>query len=352
MISILPSRESVIPETAWFGPGSHPGWKAVPAMTERVSSDGPRYEVMYFLEAPDDSIPAFRHRWEGLGDSILVVGGDGLWNCHLHTDDIGAALEAGTEVGRPRGIRVTDLRDQAGALEADVASGGFSPLPAVLSARIGVVAVVKGPGLVERFRRLGVQQIVIGGHPASPTVEEVLAAVEEAPADTVVVLPNHNSIVPVAEQVNGLTTKTVAVVPTRSLPQGLAAMLGYVPAATELDALLEDMAVAAGAIDFGEVTRAARPATVDGWTVSEGDWLGVADGRVVFADGDRFGALRGLVAAILPRHAELVTVYAGEGSTWSDTKALEAWVGDTHPGIEVTVVDGGQPRHPYLVSVE
>lgn len=313
---------------------------------------GPRYEVMYFLEAPDEQVAVFRRRWADMGDSIVVVGGDGLWNCHIHTDDIGAAVEAGVEAGRPRGIRITDLRDQVGALEADVAAGGFSPLPEVLAAPIGVVVVAYGAGLVERFRRLGVQQVVLGGQTANPSVEDVLAAVEDAPARVVVVLPNNKNVVPVAEQVNGLTTKTVEVVPTRSITQGLAAMLGYVPGATDVEALLEDMAVAAGAIDFGEVTRAVRPAKVDGWTVKEGDWLGVADGRVVVADQDRFATLRGLVAAILPRQAELVTVYTGEGASRSDTKALEAWVVDTHPGIEVMAVEGGQPVYPYLISVE
>lgn len=306
---------------------------------------------MFFLEADDRELPELRARWEALGEKIVVVGEDGLWNCHIHTDDIGAAIEAGIVAGRPRGITVTDLKEHTGALEADIAAGGFSPLPGVLGAHIGVVAVVSGPGMVERFRRLGVQQIV-GGQQAGPTVDQLLAAVEDAPADVVVVLPNSNSAIPVAEQVNALTTKTVAVVPTRSVTQGLAAMLGYVPDSTDVNELLDDMAVAAGAIDFGEVTQATRDAVVDGWTVAKGDWLGIADGRVVVVDGDRFGCLRGLVAAILPPQAGQVTVYTGEGSTPSDTKALEAWVGDTHDGVEVVTQPGGQPHNPYLVSVE
>lgn len=317
-----------------------------------VGGDGPKYEVMYFLEAGDDTIGIFREAWGGLGDSIVVVGGDGLWNCHIHTDDIGAAVEAGIAAGRPTGIRVTDLREQAGALEADVAAGGFSPLPEVLAAPIGVVAVANGPGIVERFRRLGVQQVVAGGQSANPTVEDVLNAVEEAPSDTLVILPNNKNIVPVAEQVNSLTTKTVAVVPTRSLPQGLAAMMGYVPAIADLDELIEDMAAAAGAIDFGEVTQAVRTASVEGWQISRGDWMGLADGRVVFADTDRFSTLRGLVAALLPPAPELLTVYAGEGSSRSDLKALEAWLAETHPDVELVQLEGGQPLYPYLVSVE
>jgi hypothetical protein len=327
-------------------------FQAVPTIEVEEVPTGPRYEVMYFLEAPDERLDAFRRAWRDMGDSIVVVGGDGLWNCHIHTDEIGPAVEAGVEAGRPRGIRITDLYEQVGALEADVAAGGFSPLPEFLTAPIGVVAVATGPGLVERFRRLGVQQVVAGGQSANPTVEEVLAAVEDAPADSVVILPNNKNIIPVAEQVDGLTTKTVAVVPTRSLTQGLAAMMGYVPDAADLDSLLDDMAAAAGAVDFGEVTMAVRDARVDGWEVNRGDWMGVADGRIVVADQDRFSVLRGLVAAIIPPTAELVTVYAGEGATRSDAKALEAWVAETHPTVEVLALEGGQPLYPYLISVE
>lgn len=327
-------------------------FRAIPTIEVEGAPIGPRYEVMYFLEAPDERLDAFRRAWRDMGDSIVVVGGDGLWNCHIHTDEIGPAVEAGIEAGRPRGIRITDLYEQVGALEADVAAGGFSPLPEFLTASIGVVAVATGPGLVERFRRLGVQQVVAGGQSANPTVEEVLAAVEEAPAGAVIILPNNKNIIPVAEQVDGLTTKTVAVVPTRSLTQGLAAMMGYVPDAADLDSLLDDMAAAAGAVDFGEVTMAVRDARVDGWDVNRGDWMGVADGRIVVADQDRFSVLRGLVAAIMPPTAELVTVYAGEGATTSDAKALEAWVAETHPRVEVLSLEGGQPLYPYLISVE
>jgi DAK2 domain fusion protein YloV len=328
---------------------------AKPAQTfskQAEAEEGPRYEVMYFLEAGDQAIDAFRDTWRSLGDSIVVVGGEGLWNCHIHTDDIGAAVEAGIQTGRPRDIRITDLHEQVGVLESDVAAGGFSPLPTVLDAPIGVVAVVNGPGLVERFRRLGVQGVVAGGQSANPTVEQVLEAVEGVSAQTVVILPNNKNVVPVAEQVDALTTKIAAVVPTRSLTQGLAAMLGYVPGSDDLEELMEDMAVAAGAIDFGEVTQAVRDANVEGWHIEAGDWMGVADGRIVVVDRDRFSALRGLVAAIMPRSSELVTVYAGDNASPSDTKALEAWLSETHPGIDVEVLQGGQPLYPYLVSVE
>lgn len=324
-----------------------------PGILPRVSAGRPRYEVMFFLEADDSAVERFRRRWSDLGEELVVVGEDGLWNCHIHTDDIGAAIEAGVEAGRPRRIRVTDLRFETGELEADVAAGGFSPLSQVLNAPVGVVTVVEGAGLVERFRRLGVQQVVAGGRSAEPSGAELLAAVEEAASDDLLILPNSRTLIPVAEHVDALTTKSVSVIPTRSVLQGLAAMAAYRPeAAGDVNSLVDDMAAAAGAIEFGEVIHASREARVDGWRVSKGDWLGTADGAVVIVDGDRFNTLRGLVAAILPSHPQSVTVYMGEGASSSDVKGLEAWLSETHPGVEVTGAEGGQSRSPYLVAVE
>jgi uncharacterized protein len=311
---------------------------------------GLRYEVMFMLDAPDDRIAAFREHWATLGDSIVVVGGDGTWNCHIHTDIIGPAIEAGIAVGGPRGIAVTDLREQAGDHAAHPAR--FAPRPEALEATIGVVTVVAGPGLTEVFRQLGAQAVVAGGQSMNPSTEDLLAAVEAVPADRVVVLPNNKNIVPVAEQLDLLTTKDVAVVPTRSVPQGIAAMVGYNPAGTDVFEATEDMAAAASAVVTGEITRAVRDANVAFGSISKGDWIGIADGTIVIADRDQETVLRGLVAAILPLGSELLTLYVGEGAHGPATKALEAWLGELHPTLRMETVDGGQPLYPYLVSIE
>lgn len=317
-----------------------------------ASPAGGRYEVMFFLEADDDAVDPLREAWEKAGEAVIVVGGDGLWNCHVHTDDIGAVLDVAIDAGRPRGIKVTDLNEHPGLLEADVADGGFSPLPGAIHAPIGVVAVVNGPGILERFRQLGVQGVVSVDPTSMPTATDIASVVDKAAAGAIVVLPNHKSLVPIAEEVDGLTTKRVSVVPTRSPMQGLAAMLGYYPGADVMEDLIEDMAAAAGAVDFGEVIPALRDARVDGWTINHGDWLGVADGRVVVVDRDRFAVLRGLVAAVLPPTARKITVYLGQHSVPADCKALGAWVGETHPLVSVETREGGQALSPYLITVE
>ena len=158
-----------------------------------------RYEVMYFLEAPDETIPAFKDVWAGIGDSIVVVGGDGIWNCHIHTDDIGASIEAALDVGRPRDIRVTDLLEQVEeerwVREAEPAAP--AERPAVTTA---VVAVATGDGISRIFHSLGVQAIVAGGQSMNPSTAQLLEAVESVNAEQVIILPNNKNIIPVAEQ--------------------------------------------------------------------------------------------------------------------------------------------------------
>jgi DAK2 domain fusion protein YloV len=310
-----------------------------------------RYEVMFLLDAPEETMDIFKDSWVGLGDSIVVVGSEGSWNCHIHTDHIGSAIEAGIAAGRPSRIQVTDLREQVGAHRADLRPD-FEPRPEVMQAPIGVVAVVVGGGLIEVFRDLGAQGIVSGGQSMNPATQEILSEVDATPASTVVVLPNNKNIVPVAEQVDALTSKQVLVVPTRSVPQGLAAMIAYHPAADDAERLIEDMAAAASSVVTGEITQAVRDAAVDAGPIRQGDWLGIADGTIVVIDPGQEGALRGLVASILPPGAELLTLYRGEGAETAAAKTLEAWLSDLHPTLKVQIVEGGQPLYPFLVSIE
>ena len=185
-----------------------------------------RYEVMYFLEAPDEAVPAFKDVWAGIGDSIVVVGGDGIWNCHIHTDDIGAAIEAAVDAGRPRQIRVTDLMEQVEEERwvREAAGDGHRRGAAARPpsrCTTAVVAVAAGDGIKRIFYSLGVQGIVAGGQSMNPSTADLLAAVEAVPAEQVVILPNNKNIIPVAEQVDAHTDRTVRVVPTRGIAEGV-----------------------------------------------------------------------------------------------------------------------------------
>jgi DAK2 domain fusion protein YloV len=315
-----------------------------------------RYEVMYFLEAPDEAIPAFKDVWAGIGDSIVVVGGEGLWNCHIHTDDIGASIEAAIEIGRPTKIRVTDLIEQVEEerwVRDAAESGAIDEVPEHLLAPVtcAVVAVATGDGIRRIFHSLGVQGIVTGGQSMNPSTAELLAVVEKVPADEVVILPNNKNIIPVAEQVDAQTAKSVVVVPTKGITEGFAALLAYDPE-TDAAGNAAEMAEAASNVVAGEVTQAVRDSSWDGGPIAEGDWLGIGrDGiRAVEAElGDVATAL--LDALVTDRH-EIITIIEGEGASAGCTRHITEWLGEHRPDASAEVHHGGQPLYPYLFGIE
>ena len=343
-----------------------------PAHTSpRFAPDELRYEVMYMLDAPDETIGAFRRAWADVGDSIVVVGGDGLWNCHIHTNDIGAAIEAAIDIGRPYRIRVTDLAEQveeerwvsdaardgfapgAGTAAASSAGAGAAPDAAEASSTIttGVVAVVVGEGVGRILRSLGAQRLVPGGQSMNPSTAELLEAVEAVRSTHVVILPNNENVEPVAKQVDALTSKTVRVVPTGTIVEGFAALLAYDPGA-DVETNVAAMTASARRVVPGAITRAVRDAETDLGSVRKGDWIGVSrDGIAAIGDSAAEAALRLLDALVGDDH-ELVTVIEGEGATASTTRRITEWVRAEHPGISVEVHHGGQPLYPYLLGIE
>jgi DAK2 domain fusion protein YloV len=313
-----------------------------------------RYEVMHLLEAPDEAIPHLREAWAAIGDSVAIVGGDGLWNCHVHTDDIGAAIEAAIDCGRPRQIRVTDLSEQVeeerwvreGSAAAGSAGAGSGPAPAT-----AVVAVANGDGLRRLFQSLGAGAVVAGGQSMNPSTAALADAVAGLASGSAVILPNNRNIVAVAEQVDGVSDKDVRVVPTRSVPQGMAALLAYDPAAPAEDNVTA-MASAADEVVSGEVTRAVRDSTCEVGPIGEGDWLGVADGRVRVVDATLAGATTALLDILVGPDHEIVTLVVGEGAGADDTAGVREWLAAERPDVEVEVHQGGQPLYPYLLGIE
>jgi uncharacterized protein len=316
-----------------------------------------RYEVMYFLDLEDHLIEDFKTGWGEIGDSIVVVGGDGIWNCHVHTNDVGAAIEIPLDLGgRPKQIRITDLFEEVAAehaiREASISggsNGSMAGLPAVTTA---VVAVSSGSGLTEMFGQLGVQGVVGGGQTANPSTAELLAAVEAVNAQQVVVLPNNKNIIPVAQQLHALTGKKVVVVPTRSMPEALAALVVYDPEDSS-DANLAAMTAAAEATQTGEVTQAIRDTQSEVGPVTSGDWIGLVRGDgIVAIGGSVTSASRRLLDHLVTADREIVTVITGADAKRATTEELIAWLGEAHPHIEIEVHGGGQALYPYLFGVE
>jgi len=308
-----------------------------------------RYEVMYLLEATDETIPAFKDTWGALGDSIVVVGGEGLWNCHVHTNDIGEAIEAGIQAGRPREIHVTDLIEQVEE-ERWVRAGGGEAAPAE-RVETAVVAVAVGRGLSRLLRSVGVHEVVAGGQSMNPSTAQILEAVDRAPSEAVVVLPNNKNIVAVAEQVGALTDRTVGVVPTHAVVEALAALMVYDPDAT-LQVNAAAMADAASRVRAGEVTRAVRDSFADCGEINEGDWIAITREGICAATTSAADAAIELVDRLVGADSELVTVLLGSDARPAETARLREHLGLEHGHVEVEVHEGDQPLYPYLIGVE
>ncbi len=308
-----------------------------------------QFEVMYFMDLDDAQIQPFKEGWGEIGDSIVVVGGDGLWNCHVHTNDVGAAIEVALDLGgRPKKIRVTDLfaemaeigeaahahREAAlvGADHNDHAARAGGGLPPVNCA---IVAVSSGEGLTELFGQLGVQGVVSGGQTLNPSTAELLSAVEA-----------------VTEQLNDLTSKTVVVVPTKTMPEGLASLVVYDP---EADATVNAKAMnqASASVVTGEVTQAVRATKSDVGPIDKGDWIGIARGEgIVAVAGTLDGATVALLEHLVEPQCEIVTIVEGLDATAGHTDVVHAWLDEFRPQVQVEVHRGGQPLYPYLFGVE
>ena len=309
-----------------------------------------RYEVMYLLDAPDESMGAFREAWSSLGDSIVIVGGEGLYNCHIHTDDIGASIEAGVDVGRPRDIRVTDLAEQVveerWVREAVVDELSDEPVPAT-----AVVAVTVGEGVARIFRSLGVRAIVSGGQSMNPSTAQLAAAVQATGSHEVVILPNNKNVRLAAEQVNAVVEENVVVVATNSIVEGFAALLAYDPDASAAENA-SSMGASADHVLAGEVTRAVRATLTDVGQVHEGDWIGLdAHGVRSIADSVAVASTN-LLGQLIGEGHELVTIIEGDGATSANTRRISEYLAEAYPAIAVEVHHGGQPLYPYLFGVE
>lgn len=311
-----------------------------------------RYEVMFFMDLPDDACDGFKAAWAQVGDSIAVVGGDGLWNCHIHTNHIGTAIETALDVGgRPRNIRVTDLFEELVHVEP-----GFLTHRPVVPATCAVVAVANGDGLAALLTGLGVARVVTGGQTMNPSTAELIEAVQAVAEATgvgqVVLLPNNTNIIPVALQVNAFVDLTVTVVPTRNVSEALGALVVFDPGAPAA-ANAHTMSAASGGVRSGEVTCAVRDATTSAGAVNAGDWLGLVAGQgIVVVAQDLTEATVRLAEQVVTTDCEVATVLTGDGATAQVDAALRAWFAEHRPDVAVDWHVGGQPLYPYLVGAE
>lgn len=311
-----------------------------PRFQPDVGPDGPAYEVMYLLDADDDAVPQLRERLAPLGDSLVVVGGDGLWNVHVHVDDVGAAIESGLSVGRPHRIAVTHFADQTSQVRSLDRSGR------------GVVVMAAGAGLQKLFGGTGAQVVAGGGERCTTT--DFLDAITATRAPEVVVLPNDAGLVAVAEaaaQQARAGGVRVAVIPTRAQVQGLAALAVHEPGRGFDDDVVA-MTTAAGHTRHGAVTVATGDAMTSAGPCHRGDVLGVLHGDFALVGNDLSVVASRVALRLLDGGGELLTLVTGEEAPPALAAGVVRAVAAARPEIDTVVYDGGQHRYPLLVAVE
>ncbi|MBD0419178.1 DAK2 domain-containing protein [Streptomyces sp. TRM S81-3] len=313
---------------------------------QESGGEGPAFEVIYLLEAEDAAVERLRRRLDALGDSLVVVGGDGLWNVHVHVDDAGAAVEAGVEAGRPYRIRITHFG------HGDVHTTGDGR-PSQERAQRAVVAVVPGEGLAGLYTEAGATTVL--ARPGEPPASgELVQAVRRAHAREVVLLPNdaelRHTAAAAAEQARTEGIR-VALIPTRSAVQGIAALAVHEPE-RRFDEDVVAMTSAAGATRYGEVTVAERQSWTTAGICQAGDVLGLIDGDVAVIGADVTATARTVLDRMLAAGGELVTLVLGDEAPEDVAEHLENHVREAYLAVDTVVYRGGRQGAPLLVGVE
>jgi fatty acid kinase len=304
-----------------------------------------RYCTAFVVEGEGLDAEDLERALEPLGDSLLVVGDDSALKVHVHTDDPGAALALATSRGTIEGVEIANMHRQTVERERRLEAA----LTSVPTLETGLVAVVPGEGNRRLFESYGATRVIEGGQTMNPSTAEIVDAVRSTPATEVIVLPNNSNVLLAAEQAALLADKPVRIVPSDSVPSGLAAIVRYLPTSSPEDNE-RTMREALASVVTGEVAIASRDVLLDGVNVRKGAWLGLVDGAAVASD-DNFDSVAGeVVERLLHDGREILTLLTGQNSPSLET--LLARIGELHPEVEVDVHAGGQPHYPLLLSAE
>ncbi|MEE0927642.1 MAG: DAK2 domain-containing protein [Acutalibacteraceae bacterium] len=299
---------------------------------------------------------------ESIGDCVVVVEDDEIIKVHVHTDHPGNAIEKALTFGALVKLKIENMQDQHERAKHDTKNRSKKPaqnaertetIKSVAPEKpVGFVSVAAGEGLAALFTDLGADVVVSGGQTMNPSTDDILRAVEATPAETVFVFPNNKNIIMAAEQAIPLATRNVIVIHTRTIPQGVTAMLNYDPDASENDNAIA-MGNAINNVSTGQITFAARDSDFDGKKIKQGELLALDNGKIVFTDTDLENCLVRLSKQLIKRDSEFMTVFYGEGVTDEQAEAFNEVLNEKFAGkVEITFVNGGQPVYYFIISVE
>lgn len=288
---------------------------------------------------------------ESLGDCVVVVDDDEIIKVHVHTNVPGTVLTEALTYGPLLKVKIENMREQHSEMAGGEASAPAEPEIAAPEKKFGAVAVCAGAGMAELFRELGVDRIVTGGQTMNPSTEDILNEINRTPAETVFVFPNNKNIIMAAEQCIPLTEKRVVVIPTKTVPQGITALLSLDETASE-EEITEGMAEAIAGVHTALVTYAARDSDFDGHEIHAGEYLALLDGALVGSYTNIDTLLDELSWSVDELCPAVISVYYGEDVTEADANDAAKKLGDHFPDAELSVVNGGQPVYYYMISIE
>jgi len=325
--------------------------RSVDLHTQAAFEEEYGYDVQYIITGTNLDVAKIREDISAMGTCPLVVGDSTTIKVHIHTPFPGDPLNYGARVGSISRVIVENMQEQY----QEFILGRASPMPPAAEKEekpdIAVVAVSPGSGLSRVFQSLGVNVIVPGGQTMNPSIEQLLEAVKKAPADQVIILPNNPNIILAAQQAQALAEKRTRVVPTKSVPQGISAMLAY-NYTLDLDANIRAMERGAAQVRTAQITIAVRDARIDDLEVHEGQLIGMLDGRLLVVGNELEPLALDLFGRIDMEEVEVVTLYFGDTVNESQAQKLAARLHEAFPEVEFEVIEGGQPYYHYIISIE
>jgi DAK2 domain fusion protein YloV len=298
-----------------------------------------------FLIKGDDLNPDWvRKTIEAKGDCVVVVGDEKTIKVHIHTPFPGAVLEFGTSWGSLHDLKIQNMDDQ----NEEFIQMRRMPVP---TANIAVVSVVAGEGLESVFRSLGTTAVVSGGQSMNPSTEEILRAVESVPSDKVIILPNNKNVVLTAQQAAKMCQKKVYVLPTQTIPQGLAALVSF-NCEAEMETNLSKMSQAQRCVKSIEVTKAVRAAKVGSLSIKKGEFIGLVDGKIKTACDNLWQSVASTLKVVRPEESEIATLYYGADVGAEEAQSLGKSLVSQFPSLQFEVIQGAQPHYSYIIAVE
>ncbi|RYG73910.1 DAK2 domain-containing protein [Lentibacillus lipolyticus] len=303
-----------------------------------------RFEADKLKEHPFDE-ESFRNELSKHGDSLLVVSDDDLVKVHVHAEYPGEVMTLGQRYGSLTNMKIENMRDQHTAIVGDHDESREE------KAAYAIVTVAMGSGIKQLFESLGATVVIEGGQTMNPSTQDIAEAIQEAHAEHVLILPNNKNIVMAAEQAAELADVHAAVVSTKTIPQGISALLAFHPDAA-LDENREAMQAASQDVKTGQVTYAVRDTQIDGITIEKDHFMGIADGTIKASAPDKLETVQSLLDEMITEDDEILTILQGEDATEDDVKAIEEYVENKYEDIEIEVHKGNQPIYSFLLSVE